>query len=338
MRYQAIAALLTTLAAYGCERTDSRAAQQGATSTALELRGAAPPSAEAAGARDEAAMISAAGPGQAGGRAQEPVRGALPGSEAAAPAMIIRSGTASVEVDSLEPAIVRLQQVALRAGGYVANTTVQAGREQLRSATLVLKIPAARFDDAVQGLRPIGRVESVNVTAEDVSEEYVDITARVANARRLEDRVIQLLATRTGRLQDVLEVERELARVREEIERYEGRLRFLRTRAATSTLAVTVHEPMPIVGSYAGSSIIGGAFRTAWRNFVTLTAAMISSLGFLVPLALLVGAAWALARRFGWRPTGRRGPPGGAPPGAPERAQASAQRRIDSSAEGGTAV
>jgi hypothetical protein len=68
------------------------------------------------------------------------------------------------------------------------------------------------------------------------------------NARRLETRLIDLLATRTGKLKDVLDVERELARAREEIERYEGRLRYLRAHATLSTLTISLHEPLPVVG------------------------------------------------------------------------------------------
>ena len=122
-------------------------------------------------------------------------------------AMIIRTGTAGIEVDSLDNAIARVRTLALRVNGFVANTTVQGGRDQLRSASLELKIPSERFDDALAGLSPIGKVESVNVSAEDVGEEYVDIAARVENAHRLEARIIDLLANRTGKLQDVLSVE-----------------------------------------------------------------------------------------------------------------------------------
>jgi hypothetical protein len=131
-------------------------------------------------------------------------------------------------------------------------------------------------------------VDFVNVNAEDVGEEFVDLTARAANGRRLEERLLDLLGSRTGRLQDVLAVERELARVREEIERLDGRLRYLRTRAAMSTLSVTVHEPPPLV-SHPGRSPIVDAFRQAWRNFVGLLAGLIASLGIVVPVA---GVAW----------------------------------------------
>jgi hypothetical protein len=204
--------------------------------------------------------------------------------------LIIRTGQASIEVDSLEPAMAELRRVAQRAGGFVADASVQSGRNQLRQATLQIKVPANRFDEVTEGLQPIGRLEFVNVGAEDVSEEFVDLTARVANGHRLEDRLVEMLRTRTGKLADVLSVERELARVREEIERMEGRLRFLKASAQLSTLSVSLHEPVPIVASH-GPGPIMEAFREAWRNFVGLLAGAIASLGYLVPV---LGAGWAV--------------------------------------------
>ncbi len=214
------------------------------------------------------------------------------------PAMIIRTGQANIEVDSLEPAVALVRQLARQLGGYVANTALQTGRGQLRSATLEVKIPAARFDEGLGGLAPIGKLESVNVSAEDVGEEFTDATARMANARRLETRLIELIATRTGKLKDVLDVEQELARVREEIERYEGRLRYLQAHAALSTLTICVHEPVPIVG-HPGSSVVTEAFKQAWRNFVDLMAWCIRSLGVVVPLGAVGALGWLVARR--WR-------------------------------------
>jgi hypothetical protein len=214
-----------------------------------------------------------------------------------AAAMVIRTGQTSIEVDSLERAVSQVRLLAGRIGGYVANTTMQTGQGQLRSASLEVKIPADRFDDGLGGLTSLGKLESVNVTAEDVGEEFTDVTARMGNARRLEARLIELLAARTGKLADVLEVEQTLARVREEIERYEGRLRYLRAHAVLSTLTIYVHEPLPVVG-HAGSSVIGEAFKQAWRNFVGLVAAMIRSLGIVIPVAVLVVVLWVSAKRF----------------------------------------
>jgi uncharacterized protein DUF4349 len=187
--------------------------------------------------------------------------------------------------------------LASRVGGYVANTTMRTGRNELRSASLEVKVPAGRFDEALTGLAPIGKLESVSVNAADVGEEFTDVTARLNNARRLESRLIDLLAARTGKLKDVLDVEQELARVREEIERYEGRLRYLRAHAALSTLTINLHEPVPVVGD-AGSSVLGEAFKQAWRNFVALVATLIRSLGIVIPLGALAALAWFTARRL----------------------------------------
>jgi uncharacterized protein DUF4349 len=212
--------------------------------------------------------------------------------------MIIRTATASVQVDSLEPAVALVRELATRLGGYVGSSGIVTGKNQLRQAVIEVKVPAARFDEVLSGLAPIGKLESVNVTAQDVGEEFVDVTARMDNARRLERRLIDLLATRTGKLKDVLDVERELARVREEIDRYEGRLRYLKAHTAMSTLSITVHEPMPVVGT-AGKSVMGEAFTQAWRNFVVLLSLAVQSLGVVLPLGLIAAVAWVVTRR--WR-------------------------------------
>lgn len=216
--------------------------------------------------------------------------------------LIVRTGQAGIEVDSLEPAMAELRRVAQRVGGFVADASVQSGRNQVRSATLQLKVPASRFDDLTEGLKPLGRLQFVNVAAEDVSEEFVDLTARAANAHRLEERLIELLRTRTGKLQDVLSVEHELARVREEIERMEGRMRFLKASAQLSTLSVNLYEPAPLVASVPGRSPIVEAFKTAWRNFVGLIAGVIASLGFVVPAAMVGWGVVVLSRKYRRKP------------------------------------
>lgn len=212
--------------------------------------------------------------------------------------MLVRTGEASLQVDSLEIGIARVRDVARRTGAVIANTSMEGGKKQTRAASLELRIPSERFDEAVNGLAPIGKLESVNVTVQDVGEEYVDVQARVANARRLEQRLVELLATRTGKLADVLTVERELARVREQIERYEGRMRYLRTRASISTLSIGIHEPYPVVAEHPGEQPIRDAFVRAWRNMVGVTAGLIASLGVLIPLGIIVVALAFVARRW----------------------------------------
>ena len=218
-------------------------------------------------------------------------------SDSVVSSMLIRTGQASIEVDSLERGIRAVRALAGRVGGYIANSSIAAGAEQMHSATLEIKIPAVRFDDAITGLQPIGQLESVSVSAEDVGEEFVDVAARAANGRKLELRLIDILGTRTGKLSDVLAVERELARVREDIERQEGRMRYLRTRASLSTLSVTVHEKAPVVAGTGSGGMLAEAFRQAWRNFIGFVASTIAAMGTLLPLGAIVGAiGWLVWR------------------------------------------
>ncbi len=222
---------------------------------------------------------------------------ATPTPDAADITMIIRTGNATIRVDSLGPAVARLRALATSLGGYVGNTSIQTGADQLRSATVEIKVPASRWPLLLAGIKPIGTLEAQNESAEDVGEEFVDVQARVANSRRLEERLIALLANRTGKLQDALQVERELARVREEIDRYEGRIRYLRSRTSISTMMVVVHEPAPVLGTRPGDSPIADAFRDAWRGFVGLVAFAIASLGVVVPLGVVGWVAWRVVRK-----------------------------------------
>jgi hypothetical protein len=227
----------------------------------------------------------------------DPLQG-MTAAATAAPMMVIRTGQAFIEVQTVDPAILKIRQLAAQVGGYITNSSVSGGKDQMRQATIEIKIPSPKYDEAVGSLSNIGKVETVNSQAQDVGEEFVDVTARVTNARRLEERLINLLANRTGKLDEVLRVERELARVREEIERYEGRLRYLGARVAMSTLTITVHEPAPILGNNPGENPIATALRRAWRNFVALVAGFIASLGILIPLGLIAFAAWVLYSRW----------------------------------------
>jgi hypothetical protein len=279
----------------GCERPSKRITPETPVRDATgEVKAAAPVALGAVGNRSSASEVVAQGQEIKG---WSDVADSDPASR-----LIIRTGQASIEVDSLESSMAELRRLVQRVGGFVADASVQSGRTQNRSATLQLKVPAARFDDLTEGLRPLGRLQFVTVNAEDVSEEFVDLTARMANSHRLEERLVELLRTRTGKLQDVLTVERELARVREEIERMEGRLRFLKNSAQLSTLAVTLYEPPPLVASHPGRSVIGEAFKTAWRNFVGVVAGVIASLGYVTPIVIFGWGALLLGKRYRRRP------------------------------------
>ena len=314
--------LAAALVACGREKTTAAAADAvGYTDKAdgrfgmLQSKVAAPPpappvataTASFSGAESREESMAQAG-GVAGNRAAtvnpsagDALQGINYSATSSASTMIIRTGQAFIEVEKVDPAMLKIRQLVAQVGGYITNSSISGGKDQIRQASIEIKIPNTQYDQAVGSLSSIGKVETVNSNAQDVGEEFVDVSARVANARRLEERLIDLLAKRTGKLDEVLRVERELARVREEIERYEGRLRYLSARVAMSTLNINIHEPAPIIEP--GRSPIADAFRRAWQNFVAMVAAVIASLGVLIPIGLIGVGGWIGYRR--WIKAGR---------------------------------
>ena len=212
-------------------------------------------------------------------------------------AMLIRNGQATVQVTRLDDAVGKLRQTATQLGGFVANTSILAGREEQRSATLEIRVPSAQFDAVITALGSLGKVETVSANVQDVGDEYVDLGARAANARHMEARLVEMLATRTGKLSDALTVEQELRRIREEIERYEARLKFLERRTALSSIQIALHEPTSVLDQ-PGPSPIAEAFAEAWHRAVGVVAWCIASLGVLVPLGVLIGGMVMVVRRL----------------------------------------
>jgi hypothetical protein len=217
-------------------------------------------------------------------------------------AMLIRQGAASLEVSRLDDALARVRESATQFGGFVANTSVRNGKEEKPSATIQVRVPSAQFDALLGSLGTVGKVETVTANVADVGEEYVDMGARATNARRMEARLIEMLATRTGKLADVLTVEQELRRVREEIERYEARIRFLEKHASVSSLDITLHEPLALINRPRPGPIVV-AIGLAWERTLGVIAWCIASLGLIVPLGVLLGLGvmiyrWMQVPRF----------------------------------------
>jgi len=212
--------------------------------------------------------------------------------------MLVVSARATLDVDSVAPVALRLRKLTDGLGGFVASSSAETGSDLVHTAEYEVRVPNARFDQLLDGLRRLGRLAALDVSSEDVGEEYVDVDARLRNAHRLEERLLALVSERTGRLRDVMEIERALASVREDIERLEGRVRYLRHNVALSTLTVTLREPQAAVAGAPGPVALSGAFRQAWDNFLWLATLAIQSLGVIVPLGVVAVAGWMTLRRL----------------------------------------
>ena len=150
---------------------------------------------------------------------------------------IIRNGTVSLEVKDAQAAQDEVVLMAVRFGGFVAGNTFSGSPKSGYRATIVLRIPNVRLDAAVKALREVGKITQTDIGSENVTQEYVDLEARLVTKRQEEALLLDLMKRRAT-LSDILEVEQHLARVRGEIEQAQGRLNYLADQVALSTLTV----------------------------------------------------------------------------------------------------
>lgn len=154
---------------------------------------------------------------------------------------LIRTASVTLEVSQTGGALQRLTGLVKEQAGYVSDLQEWIDELGNQSATVTLRVPAPRFEETLEQVKRLGKALSVQVNSEDVTEEYVDVEAQLRNLKRTEERLLGHLS-RTGKLADTLAVERELSRVRQQIERLEGRLRFLSHRIEYCTLSVTLRQ------------------------------------------------------------------------------------------------
>lgn len=157
---------------------------------------------------------------------------------------IIRNGKLHIVVKYYEPFFTALQKNVLASGGYISQIQVTRGSAQISSAMIVLRLKPKELDRTISWLKEQGVVISEKITADDISEQYYDLKTRLSNARRFEERLLEMLKTQTGKLEDVLMVEEKLNQVREQVEQFEGKLRYFDNLVglATLTLNISVQE------------------------------------------------------------------------------------------------
>jgi len=155
--------------------------------------------------------------------------------------MIIRTATLVVVAKEFDAARAVFERLLRQHGGYIAQLSI-GGQSSARTLTATLRVPADRMDALFAELKKIGRVEGEGQMGEEVTQQYVDLVARLKNSRVTEQRLAQILAQRTGKVADVLEVEREIARVRGEIERMDAQRKTLENQVAFASVRFELRE------------------------------------------------------------------------------------------------
>ncbi|MGI8566503.1 MAG: DUF4349 domain-containing protein [Pyrinomonadaceae bacterium] len=219
---------------------------------------------------------------------------------------IIRNAALSIEIDAPTDGQRRIASIAEARGGFVVTSeSRQQGGASSESkpyevVTIEVRVPAAEFDAVVSEIRAVGgRVKEEKITGQDVTEEYIDLEARLRTKKALEAQFIEIMKS-ARKVSDALEVQSEMAEVRTEIERLEGRRRFLENQSSLSTIKITLQPPAPLIS--ANTSGFFHSLRQAFGEGLDVAAAI--TLGLirvaiaLIPVLLLILLPIALAVRL----------------------------------------
>lgn len=225
--------------------------------------------------------------------------------------MVVRTGSLAIVVEDTEETLAAIERLATELGGYVSDLQSWRQNEQL-AATVSVRVDADSFDQARERIKELAvEVESESASGQDVTEEYIDLEARLGNLEMTEDELRELLASAQETHKDaesILAIYREITNVRQQIEQIKGRMQYLENAAALATLTISItpeEEEEPVVQSgWEPLSQARDALRTLVNALKSLTNVLIWVVLFLLPLGAILALpvviawlAWYLRRR-----------------------------------------
>lgn len=222
--------------------------------------------------------------GMSGSRDSLKVEGAVYGEKTVSQdRKIISTSHLQMEVSNVKGTFNEVINITMRNGGYISSSSVYDSGNR-NGGQVALRVPQKNFYTAIEQIEALGTVRSRQVSGQDVTEEFIDLDARLGNLKKQEVRLQEILKTAVT-VKDVLEVEHELERVRGEIERLTGRLNYLNQSVEMSTITVNAAEPAPFTGEEWG---IGETFSQAARGFVESVRGLIILTGYILPILVFI--------------------------------------------------
>jgi Domain of unknown function (DUF4349) len=155
---------------------------------------------------------------------------------------LIRNAQVELEVGSFEDVAQKITALAIQEKGYVATSGSQKQANGKLKGQIVVKVLPDNLDHFLQNIRGLGELKNQTIGTEDVTKTYFDTDSRLKNARVMEQRLIDMLKTKTGKVSDLLQVEKELGRVREEIEKMQGELKHMDALVQFATVTISLAE------------------------------------------------------------------------------------------------
>ena len=204
--------------------------------------------------------------------------------------MIIKNGDLTMEIEKYDDCMVKLQKVTDSLGGFISDSKMDIPYSGVKRGNIEIRVPSEKFETAMIEFKNLAKkVEVEGVKGTDVSEEFFDLEARLINKKKAEARMQEILKAAKN-VREIMEVERELTGIREDIERFEGRKRYLADQASLSTIRVTMHEPYPVSVSSSGGfwATIGDGFVHGVKGFAVILSGTIAFLIAGIPVFALI--------------------------------------------------
>ena len=206
---------------------------------------------------------------------------------------IIQRASLSIEVVDFQASSNALVLIVERSGGFISDSYSYVTDNGYKRGEFTIRVPTDEFLSVISEIEQIGNVKSKHTSGQDVTEEYIDLMARLNNSERQERRLLDILEM-ANNTEEVLEVEREIWRVRGEIEQLTGRINYLENRIDLATISVSLYEQEPITHSWG----IREAFRAAFEAFVSTIRGLIILVGYALPILVLVVLGWLIKSKF----------------------------------------
>lgn len=206
---------------------------------------------------------------------------------------IIKTAFFTLEVKDVAGAVETLRSLAAHKGGYISSTNIQKNYNNRLTGSVIIRVPAAEFDDTLAGVRALGTVRSVSTQGQDVTEEYVDLQAQKVSYQNQLAQYNEIMKKAVD-VEDVITVQQQIDRVQTELNRLEGRLKYLDSRIDLSTITVNLQEPEP-VGGETGYNFVS-TINAGIAGFLGMIDALIILFFTLIPLFILGGAVYGVYR------------------------------------------
>lgn len=215
---------------------------------------------------------------------------------------IVRNAELNLEADSPEEAQQKITSIAESKGGFVVESQQSSSDTKVTTrdvVTITVRVPAQKFGEAIDEIRKIAsRVIVETIKGEDVTEEFIDIEARLKAKKALEQQFVEIMK-RANNVEDALNVQRELAEVRGEIEKIEGRKRFLENQASLSTIKVRVQTPAAFSSSSSGFFYrLTQSLSTGLDFALNFILGLVTLVVAILPFAILIGLPGFLIIRY----------------------------------------